>query len=52
MSLVASFKKYGELLYDRKYSTIVPNVYYYDILTKYMANEIDEFINNYSGMII
>jgi len=42
-------KKYGELLYDRKYSTIVPNVYYYDILTKYMANEIDEFINNYSG---
>ncbi|WP_129724959.1 hypothetical protein [Xylanivirga thermophila] len=43
------FEKYGELLYDKKYSTVVPNVYYYDILTKCMANEVDEFINNYSG---
>lgn len=42
-------KKYSEILFDGKYSTVVPNVYYYDILTKYMANEIDEFINNYSG---
>lgn len=42
-------EKHREILFDKKYSTLVPNVYYYDILTKYMANEIDEFINNYSG---
>lgn len=42
-------KKHREILFERKYSTLVPNVYFYDLLTKYMANEIEEYINNYSG---
>lgn len=39
----------GEILYERKYSVLVPNVYYYDVLTKYMSNEIEEYLRSYSG---
>lgn len=42
-------KKYREILFDRKYSVLAPNVYFYDLLTKHIGNEVEEYLNNYSG---
>ncbi|MDQ2088100.1 hypothetical protein RBH29_16860, partial [Herbivorax sp. ANBcel31] len=42
-------KEFSDILYSRKYSVLTPNVYFYDILTKYMGNEVDEYLNSHSG---
>lgn len=42
-------KMYRNILFNRKYSILIHNVYFYDILTKHMANEIDCYINSYAG---
>lgn len=43
-------RNFQDLLYDRKYSVLVPNVYFYDILMKHMSNEVEAFINQYTGI--
>lgn len=41
-------RNFQDLLYDRMYSVLVPNVYFYDILMKYMSNEVEVFLNQYA----
>lgn len=38
-----------DILYNRMYNVLVPNVYFYDILMKHIGNEIEKFINQYVG---
>lgn len=43
-------RNFQDILYDRTYSVLVPNVYFYDILMKHMSNEVEAFINQYAGI--
>lgn len=43
-------KRLQDILYDRTYSVLVPNVYFYDMLMKHMSNEVELFINQYAGI--
>lgn len=42
-------KRLQDIVYNRTYGVIVPNVYFYDILMKCMSNEVEAFINQYAG---
>jgi len=42
-------KRLQDILYNRTYSVLVPNVYFYDIFMKHMSNEIEAFINQFAG---
>jgi nucleoside-triphosphatase THEP1 len=41
--------KYRELIWNKKYSTFVPNIYFEDCLTRCLAEEIDMFLNENVG---
>ncbi len=41
--------EFRDILYNRKYSVLTPNVYFYDLLTKFMGNEVEEYLNSHSG---
>jgi len=41
--------KFRDILYNRQYSVLVPNVYFYDQLTESMGNEVDEYLNSHVG---
>lgn len=41
--------KYQNLIYDRSHEVLVPNVYFYDLLNKYIAEEIEAFLSSYVG---
>ncbi|EDU36673.1 ATP-binding protein [Clostridium sporogenes] len=43
-------KRLQDILYNRTYSVLVPNVYFYDMLMKHMSNEVEAFINQYAGI--
>lgn len=43
--------KCKELIVNRKYSTFIPNIYYYNCLTKCMAEEVEVFLNGCKGII-
>ena len=38
-----------DIIYNRSYSVLVPNVYFYDILMKHMSREVEAFINGFVG---
>ncbi|MCX2810629.1 hypothetical protein OQ477_11655 [Bacillus sp. ChL18] len=42
-------KRLQDILYNRTYSVLVPNVYFYDMLMKHMSNEVEAFIDHYTG---
>lgn len=42
-------KRLQDNVYNRMYSAIIPNVYFYDILMKHMSNEVELFISQYVG---
>ena len=44
-----SRERLQDILYNREYSVLVPNVYFYDMLMKNMSNEVEAFINEYAG---
>ena len=41
--------EFRDILYNGKYSVLTPNVYFYDILTYFMGNEVDVYLNSHSG---
>ncbi|WP_331828102.1 hypothetical protein [Bacillus velezensis] len=43
-------KRLQDILYNRTYSVLVPNVYFYDMLMKHMSNEVEAFIDHYTGI--
>lgn len=36
-----------DIIYDKSYSVLVPNVYFYDILMKHMSREVEAFLNGF-----
>ncbi|NHC21378.1 ATP-binding protein [Bacillus sp. MM2020_4] len=38
-----------DVIYNRSYSVLVPNVYFYDIFMKHMSREVEAFINGFVG---
>lgn len=38
-----------DIIYDRSYSVLVPNVYFYDIFMKHMSREVEAFMNGFVG---
>ncbi|MEH7010054.1 hypothetical protein V7087_04430 [Neobacillus niacini] len=38
-----------DIIYNRSYSVLVPNVYFYDIFMKHMSREVEAFINGFVG---
>lgn len=38
-----------DIIYNRSYSVLVPNVYFYDIFMKHMSREVEAFINGMVG---
>ncbi|MFD6442660.1 hypothetical protein ACFWDG_23430, partial [Peribacillus sp. NPDC060186] len=43
-------KRLQDILNNRDYNVIVPNVYFYDMLMKHMSNEVESFIDQYAGI--
>lgn len=43
-------KRLQDIIYNRTYSVLVPNVYFYDIFMKHMSNEIEAFVNQFAGI--
>ncbi|MCO4329435.1 ATP-binding protein [Staphylococcus hyicus] len=42
-------KNLHDIIFDKSYSVVVPNVYFYDIFNKYMSLEVEAFINGFVG---
>ncbi|NEW08617.1 ATP-binding protein [Paenibacillus sp. SYP-B3998] len=42
-------KEYREILFNRMYHVLIPNVYFYDLLTSQIGMEVEKFLKNYSG---
>lgn len=42
-------EKFQDIIYDRSYRVLVPNVYFYDILMKHMSREVESLINGFVG---
>lgn len=38
-----------DIIYNRSYSVLVPNVYFYDVFMKHMGREVEAFINGFVG---
>lgn len=45
----STVKELRGIVYDSEYSTLVPNVYFYDMLMKHMSSEVELFINQFAG---
>lgn len=41
--------KYQELIYDRSHEVLLPNLYFYDLLSKYFSEEIEIFLSSHAG---
>lgn len=41
--------KYQDLIYDRSYKVLIPNLYFYDLLSKYFSDEIEVFLSSCAG---